>query len=778
MTYSWMGPDNNNFSTTVGGGEPFIFDINNVDPNNEGLYEITAMNTTTNCISTPQSVFVEIDPTPTAPTVQVDNNQICEEDELVFTTTVYSDPDVTYTWTYNGNNLLDTSSPELVISNVNPGNDGEYGVIVNVGSCNPVAAMETQTIEVVEAVDAFLIQNIYINDSPACFGETIQLSVAQDPEVEYTWYGPTTGIVSDDDGLPHILTIPNVTMADAGAYYVEASNNICTPTSSDTTMVDINEEIMMPMIDISEDDVCEGADVTLFFTNNIPTQPGDVVTYDWTFDDGTVLINIPTNDPLLNINNVTQDNEGIYNVMVQINDCTSQISDNIALTVSELIQEEANAGEDGFPCGESTYILSANTPVTSIGVWSTTPGGAVIADDSVSTTTVYNLQEGENVFVWSLSAGSCQNYATDTVVVYYTELVDIAEVPDGILNFCEGDATSVLLNATVPTSANGMWSTSSLGVTIENPTSPVTLATGLEKGTYEFTWTLSDGLCQAYSQDVMTVIVDALPNFSAELVNEDQSVCVENDIEIEAIMPPVGTGEWISLGEAVIAEPSEEVTSVFNLSMGANQFVWSLTYESCVGYSTDTLTVFVESLMPETINDELNSMMETTISFDLLENDNLTGIDDWFINIIEQPASGTLTLDSDGTGVYTPDNNFFGEDTFIYEVCNNACEDACDLATVIIQIDEPVNADCYVPNIVTPNNDGDNDVLHISCAPFEANDELMVFNRWGDKVYKATGYMNDWDARFEGDILPAGTYFYVYKKEDDTVIKGYISIIR
>jgi hypothetical protein len=51
----------------------------------------------------------------------------------------------------------------------------------------------------------------------------------------------------------------------------------------------------------------------------------------------------------------------------------------------------------------------------------------------------------------------------------------------------------------------------------------------------------------------------------------------------------------------------------------------------------------------------------------------------------------------------------------------------------------------------------------------------VVFNRWGEKVFEAKNYNNNWD----GKNLPDGVYFYVLKcrgywKED--IFNGSVSI--
>ena len=59
--------------------------------------------------------------------------------------------------------------------------------------------------------------------------------------------------------------------------------------------------------------------------------------------------------------------------------------------------------------------------------------------------------------------------------------------------------------------------------------------------------------------------------------------------------------------------------------------------------------------------------------------------------------------------------------------------------------------------------------------------EFTIFNRWGNKVFEASPYKNEWDGKAEmgirvgGDDLPVGTYFYLLDLKDGTpVYKGTI----
>lgn len=78
------------------------------------------------------------------------------------------------------------------------------------------------------------------------------------------------------------------------------------------------------------------------------------------------------------------------------------------------------------------------------------------------------------------------------------------------------------------------------------------------------------------------------------------------------------------------------------------------------------------------------------------------------------------------------------------------------------------------PNIITPgNNDGFNDYFVIHNVEKYPNNYLVVFNRWGKKVFEAKNYQNDWD----GGDLAEGTYFYIFRYLDKEY-QGTLTILR
>ncbi|WP_133122230.1 gliding motility-associated C-terminal domain-containing protein [Brumimicrobium salinarum] len=92
-----------------------------------------------------------------------------------------------------------------------------------------------------------------------------------------------------------------------------------------------------------------------------------------------------------------------------------------------------------------------------------------------------------------------------------------------------------------------------------------------------------------------------------------------------------------------------------------------------------------------------------------------------------------------------------------------------------------VNIEINIPNGVSANNDGINDLFYIESLEYYPNNSLTIFNRWGDEVFSAQPYENDWSGQSNvqgaigGDDLPAGTYYYLFKPDDESeVLKGFI----
>ncbi|HEX9825260.1 MAG TPA: MopE-related protein, partial [Flavobacteriaceae bacterium] len=101
---------------------------------------------------------------------------------------------------------------------------------------------------------------------------------------------------------------------------------------------------------------------------------------------------------------------------------------------------------------------------------------------------------------------------------------------------------------------------------------------------------------------------------------------------------------------------------------------------------------------------------------------------------------------------------------------NDGIGDECDIMGII------------VPNGFSPNDDGINDTWAIeNIASFPRNN-VKVFNRWGNKVFEASNYQNNWNGKStEGGSskrLPVGAYLYIIELNEPGLapVQGWIYI--
>jgi gliding motility-associated-like protein len=78
----------------------------------------------------------------------------------------------------------------------------------------------------------------------------------------------------------------------------------------------------------------------------------------------------------------------------------------------------------------------------------------------------------------------------------------------------------------------------------------------------------------------------------------------------------------------------------------------------------------------------------------------------------------------------------------------------------------------FIPNVITPNNDGLNDVLAFTTGLDALS--LEIFDRWGKMVYRNTNYKNDWGSTFEPDLYFFQISHYCLKQQ----YKGWLQVIR
>ncbi|MCL4641705.1 MAG: Ig-like domain-containing protein, partial [Olivibacter sp.] len=119
----------------------------------------------------------------------------------------------------------------------------------------------------------------------------------------------------------------------------------------------------------------------------------------------------------------------------------------------------------------------------------------------------------------------------------------------------------------------------------------------------------------------------------------------------------------------------------------------SLNYQVCDNGSPslcDTATVkfTVNSTndAPVAVDDEIIVTENEPATGNVLTNDNDPDGNALTASLVTAPVNGTVVLNADGSFTYTPNSDFFGQDSVIYQVCDNGSPSLCDTATLRIAV--------------------------------------------------------------------------------------------
>jgi len=105
---------------------------------------------------------------------------------------------------------------------------------------------------------------------------------------------------------------------------------------------------------------------------------------------------------------------------------------------------------------------------------------------------------------------------------------------------------------------------------------------------------------------------------------------------------------------------------------------------------------------------------------------------------------------------------------------NNFFNAAPDVSQVVMFLPAFGN----VSSIFTPNGDGMNDYWLIPDIDQYGTVKAKIYNRFGRLVYESGAYKNDWDGTFNGNPLPAATYYFILETSAKGIVKGAVNIVR
>jgi gliding motility-associated-like protein len=158
------------------------------------------------------------------------------------------------------------------------------------------------------------------------------------------------------------------------------------------------------------------------------------------------------------------------------------------------------------------------------------------------------------------------------------------------------------------------------------------------------------------------------------------------------------------------------------------------------------------------------------------------------INNVQWSFGDPLSGISNTSNLLTPTHTFsnIGNYTIKAIVNFNCGIDTIEKNILIVTCDTTNSANCkiYVPSGFTPNNDNINDFFSAFYNPICSltEYEMLIFNRWGELIFKSSTINNKWNGRYKNQDCPVGVYCYLINYKFDNqqaqMIKGDITILR
>jgi gliding motility-associated-like protein len=688
----------------------------------------------------------------------------------------------TFLWEVNGQPYA-TTQPVLSLGNANGLFSGDATVQVIVGSCVSTTSAAASVVVYPQPISPSVLTN-----SPVCAGDTLFFSPQVPPGVlvdAWQWAGPV--------GFTSAVANPIITPVgqnNAGEYTLRVTINGCLSTPGEPIPVTIKPKPQKPTA-LFDAAVCNEQNDTLTLRVATGTQtPG--AQYQWFRQPAQTPISPPSFSPVLRLTDFSTyppGQNGFY-VVALLDGCESDKSFNVSVKFDTIPDVQANAGNDFIACTELNLFLQAVAPSpTSItGRWSQVSGPLVSIQQPNNFAT---LVDGSGIFpnntyqfAWTLSNGACESYDSDTINIGTVAFT----AAQARANFDTCFAESIQLSALQNPLANGYWTQplgqSAINIQITNPADPNTTVTNLPQGAtnlFYFIWNVNSLTCGTSVDTVVVRNISARP-----VLGIDQRICSTNDcLPLSASeLGQFETGQWLTNDPSVvIASPGSPLTQVCGLETGTTQFVWQTNNGLCGDRSRDTIQITYE-VAPIAVPDTLYVPFGNQLNINVLNNDTRPSLYD--VTVTQQPTNGQWAQLNEGLFAYRPDITFSGVDKLVYTLCNLNCPDTsqvrCDVATVSFIVGE--SDGCDVPTVITPNGDLINDVFFVpclACADCPQDNEVHIYNQWGDQVFEASPYLQNWDGTYDGQPLPPGTYFWVIKYNSEAnrpVARGFVVIQR
>ena len=599
-----------------------------------------------------------------------------------------------------------------------------------------------------------------------CAGSNVTLQV-QNPQagLVYTWLSSPTSTTPLFTGP--LYSLPGDTAS--GTYYVSAgTTGGCTSASDAVATVTVDPAPVNPVVQTPGVTVCPGNSAA--FTVNNP-QAG--VTYSWyaSASGGTALSTGTTysTGPLAATTNY-------YVGAANAGGCSSAGFTMVTATVTNNLTPPQLVASQVDDCtGQPVQFVVSNPQGGLTYNWYDASTGGNL----VFTGTVYTLNgplSSDTFYVGSsASAGACMSASRTIAVLTLVPLPTAPSLVASSTQVCSGGNTSLQIANPVSGDVYNWYTTASGGTPVFTGT--IYNVSDVTAAAQYYVESVASG-CSSASRTPASVDLGT-PAATPIVTASDTGVCPGDDAVLTATSTtanatfswytsasggtPVATGGTFTTGPLVS-------DTTFYVSAASAQGCSSATFAS-ISLST------LHPLLPPTVT--VQNRTPTSVTFQWTP---VAGAVAYQVSL----DSGTtfITPSSGATGLTETINGLAPNQTATCEVKAlgaGSCQTSTASARAAGVSDNPLGDNIFVPNVFSPNGDGNNDVLYVYSNAI-ASLVFRVYNQWGQEVFESRSINTGWDGTMGGQKQPVGVYVYVLQAtmQDGTTVskKGSVTLIR